>query len=232
MKSTFAVALCFISTLSFFACGGSQPSETTTTAEQTSANRSRALEGAGGESHSFCDATQQGREVSEYDTSGDDLPDVRRVFKRMGEDGYTRLVMICRESDLNADGRKDVVRYYNDEGRPIREESDRNFDGQMDTVFFFQEGKVVRQEVDESGDGRVDTKIYYDKGAPIRAERDTRSNASGTFVTTQFEYYEGGRTVRVGTDFDADGKVDRWDRDTEWSERQRLALEDNSPPSD
>lgn len=156
-------------------------------------------------------------EVSEYDTSGDETPDVRRVFRRIGDGPLMRLVLACREADLNGDGTKDVVRFYNEEGRPLREEMDRDFDGTIDTITVFQNGRVVRTELDENHDGRVDAKIYYDEsGATTRTERDIagRSTAS-EWHPDRWEYYEDGRMVRMGTDVDGDGRVDRWDRDAE-----------------
>lgn len=175
-----------------------------------------------------CDATKPNYEVSEYDTSGDDTPDVRKVFLRLGEGVLARLVLVCRESDLNADGRKDVVRYYSDEGKPLREEADRNFDGKMDEVTFFQEGQILRQEFDSTHDGKVDTKIYFDAGKPLRAERDLKARSTAErWQPDRWEYYEDGRVVRMGTDVDGDGKVDRWDRDM--SIRRGPDLGDTSP---
>lgn len=189
-------------------CGSSAP---------PTPRRTRAASAAGAtgaEDEGRCEVTSD-REVSEYDTSGDSTPDVRRVFRRVGEPPLTRLVLACRESDLNGDGTKDVVRYYSDEGRPLREESDRNFDGQMDTITVFQEGRVVRTEIDENGDGRVDLKIFYDDaGAALRTERDMQGRSTAeTWRPDRWEYFEDGRMVRMGTDLDGDGRVDRWDRD-------------------
>jgi len=153
-------------------------------------------------------------EVSEYDTSGDDQPDVRKVFLRVGEGTLARLVLVCRQSDLNADGNKDVVRYYTEEGRPLYEEADRNFDGRMDEVTIFQEGQILRQELDGNNDGKVDTKVYFDAGKQLRAERDLTGRSSAErWQPDRWEYFEEGRVVRMGTDVDGDGKVDRWDRD-------------------
>lgn len=167
----------------------------------------------------LCDASGSDREVSEYDTSGDSNPDVRRVFRRVGDPPITRLILSCRESDLNGDGTKDVVRYYNDEGRPLREEADRNFDGRMDTITVFQDGRVVRTELDGNADGRVDTKIFYDDdGDPARTERDLSGRStSDAWRPDRWEYFENGRMVRMGTDVDGDGRVDRWDRDHEYA---------------
>ena len=139
---------------------------------------------------------------------------MRKVFLRLGEGALARLVLVCRESDLNADGQKDVIRYYTDEGRPLREEADRNFDGKMDEITFFQEGQILRQEFDTQGDGKVDTKIFFDAGKPLRAERDLAARSTAErWQPDRWEYYEEGRVVRMGTDIDGDGKVDRWDRD-------------------
>ena len=79
-------------------------------------------------------------EVSEYDTSGDGKPDVRKVLLSIGAGVDARRVMICRETDVDSDGRKDVIRYYDDDGRSLREEADRNFDGKMDLAVVFQDG--------------------------------------------------------------------------------------------
>jgi len=164
-----------------------------------------------------CDTSGATTEVSEYDTSGDETPDVRRVFHRLGAGATSRLVLACREADLNGDGTKNVVRFYNDEGRPLREESDRDFDGSIDTITVFQNGRIVRTELDENGDGRVDAKIYYDdSGDAIRTERDTVGRSTETeWRPDRWEYFEDGRIVRMGTDIDGDGNVDRWDRDHE-----------------
>lgn len=167
--------------------------------------------GSGG---SRCDATAANREATEYDTSGDGQPDVRKVYLRLGIGDSSRLVMICRESDLNRDGKKDVIRYYDDEGDSIREDSDRNFDGRIDLSTAYEDNRVVFKEEDNNYDGVIDARIYFDNGQVVRAERDLvgRSGA-GSFKPTRWEYYENGRMVRMGTDLDGDGKVDRWDRD-------------------
>lgn len=197
------------------ACGGGQTQQHGRRRSTSSGDAQHAAV----EDHGRCDTTSPGMEVSEYDTSGDSTPDVRRVFRRVGDAPLTRLVLACRESDLNGDGIKDVVRFYNDEGRPLREEADRNFDGTLDTITIFQDGRIVRQEMDDNADGRVDSKIYFDdEGHPIRTERDLAGRSTATdWHPDRWEYYENGRMVRMGTDLDGDGRVDRWDRDHEFS---------------
>jgi hypothetical protein len=173
-----------------------------------------------------CKPDGPGYEVSEYDTSGDNTPDVRKLFKVMGEGSLARLVLVCREADLNGDRRKDVVRLYNDEGAPIREEADRNFDGRIDEISEFTNGRIVLQEIDTNGNGMIDTKIFYENGQPVRAERDMANRSTATkWRPDSWEYYADGRTVRIGTDVDGDGKVDRWDRDEERLRNSALATQ-------
>jgi hypothetical protein len=207
-----SLALCLV----LPACGGGE--------QQRRSGRSEDMEGTERpeDDQGRCETEGPDREVSEYDTSGDEYPDVRRVFRRVGTPPLVRLILSCREADLNGDGIKDVVRYYNDEGRPIREESDRNFDGRIDMITFFQDGRVVRQEIDSDYDGRVDTKVFYERGRVVRTERDLAGRSTaGSWRPDRWEYFEDGRMVRMGTDLNGDGTVDRWDRDAQWSEQQR-----------
>jgi hypothetical protein len=193
---------------------GSSQTETTSGGEKADAGR--------------CMPNGPGYEVTEYDTSGDDTPDVRKLFKIMGEGSLSRLVLVCREADLNGDRRKDVVRRYNDEGRPIREEVDRDFNGTIDEVTHFTNGRITLREVDTSGNGTIDTKIFYEAGLPVRAERDMEGRSSvTTWQPDRWEYFSEGRMVRIGTDLDGDGKVDRWDRD-EARLRQSALATDNA----
>ena len=192
------------------ACSGTAK-DTSQTALDRAAALGQDIKGSGGER---CDASLPGREPSEYDTSGDGNPDVRKVYMSLGAGVEARLVMICREIDVNGDGSKDVIRYYDDEGRSLREESDRDFDGKMDLALVFQDGTVERRESDDDGDGDIDTKIFYEEGKPMRAERDLAGRSTATeWRPNRWEYYEDGRVVRMGTDLDGDTRVDRWDRD-------------------
>ncbi len=204
------------------ACGGAAVQEET----QPTLRTSEGLAGAtsGGEAGQLCNSNAEGVEISEYDTSGDEIPDIRKVFRRVGSGGTIRLVLICRETDLNGDGVKDVVRYYTEEGRPLREESDRDFDGRMDEMVHFHNGRVVRIEQDTSGNGRVDAKVFYENGRPVRGERDLAARSTPEeWKPDQWEYYQNGRMVRVGTDIDGDNNVDRWDRDEDL--RKKLEAE-------
>jgi hypothetical protein len=174
--------------------------------EQESADR--------GSGSSRCDASLANRDATEFDTSGDGRADVRKVHMRLGVGDTARMVLICRESDLNADGKKDVIRYYDDDGQSLREDSDRNFDSRIDSSTAYQDNKIVLEEQDNNFDGVIDARIFYRDGKPLRAERDTAGRSEGgSFHPDLWEYYEEGRMVRMGTDMDGDGTVDRWDRD-------------------
>jgi hypothetical protein len=180
-------------------------------------------------------------EVSDYDTNGDDQPDVRKVFLVFEAGRDRRTVLICREADLNGNGIKDMVRYYDDEGNPVREEGDRNFDGNVDVITHFDAGEVVIKELDENFDGRIETKLFFESGQVIRVERDLAGRDPKVFRTDRWEYVEGGRIVRIGTDLDGDGKVDRWDRDMELESERRaeelrrrreVGADDDADPDD
>ncbi len=211
--------LCLLS-VAVVGCGTKDPKPVTSPGAEGAASTSGGEVADGGR----CVPDGAGFEVTEYDTSGDNSPDVRKLFQTMGEGSLARLVLVCREADLNGDGRKDIVRLYTDEGRPMREEADRDFDGRIDKVTHFTNGRVSLQEIDTSGNGMIDTKILYENGQPERAERDmaNRSTAS-KWKPDRWEYYADGRTVRIGTDLNGDGKVDRWDRDEERLRNSALA---------
>lgn len=214
MRKEFLAALLLVG-----ACGGDD-ADANDNQEQSSGGEA-ASDGRPASDGGRCDTSRPNTEMSEYDTSGDTEPDVRKVFLVTGEGVNRSHTLICRETDLDGDGVKDVVRYYDDEGRPTLEESDRNFDGRIDQHTYFEEGHIARLEIDANGDGRVDHKIFYEHGHPIRAERDVSGRSTPEqWVPDRWEYYDHGRVVRVGSDLDGDGQVDRWDRDGAWQRAQ------------
>jgi hypothetical protein len=207
--------------LGLAACGSSEATAAKPKTPDKNAVSEAALKGSG---DPRCDSTLKGREFSEYDTSGDEIPDVRKVFVRIGDANTSRLVLICRENDVNHDGIKDVVRVYDDDGRPVREDADRNFDRKRDQTTIYQSGEIVVQEFDNNFDGRLDTKLFFNGGKQIRAERDLAGRSTDSqWHADRWEYYEGTKMVRMGTDLDGDGKVDHWDRDAAWKKQQEAA---------
>lgn len=158
-----------------------------------------------------------GRELL-VDLNQDGRPDVRKVFKSVGEDE----VQVCREADLNFDGTKDVFVYFEDTGRILRDEVDLDFDQRIDIVSYWSNGKVVKQEIDTNSDGLVDRVRYLQNDQPIRLEGDT----DGDGRVDLWEYYVSGRLVRVGTDENGDGKADKWFRDNFTEESHEAAVEE------
>lgn len=203
------------------ACGGEAANAPKTKTADPNAPSPESLKGSG---DPRCDSTVKDREFSEYDTSGDDVPDVRKVFVRVGDANTSRLVLICREADVNHDKVKDIVRVYDDEGRPLREDADRNFDRKFDQTTVYQSGEVVERSFDDNFDGKTDTKIFFNRGAPMRAERDLAGRSTPEqWRPDRWEYFEGGKVVRMGTDGDGDTRVDHWDRDAAWRRAQEAA---------
>jgi hypothetical protein len=150
-----------------------------------------------------CDT--KGRRAVEVDLNQDGKPDVRKVYGK-GPEGE---VLVCREADLNYDGINDVVYFYDDIGRVVRDEVDLDKDGKIDIISTYIDGKIVKQELDTNSDGVIDSVRYLENDLPIRFEADT----DGDRRIDHWEYYEDGKLVRIGMDKSGDGKADEWYRD-------------------
>jgi len=161
-----------------------------------------------------CEGEGEGYRVENLDLNHDTIADVRKVYATVTKYDIEKEVMICREADINFDGRKDIIRYFSDEGRPLREELDMDFDGKIDVVNYFENGKIVKQEMDTNFDGLVDIWNYFADQDLVRSERD--SNKDGQ--PDVWEHYSNGELKRIGYDVDGDGKVDRWERSDEEEE--------------
>ncbi len=184
--------------------------------EQSSAARRRTDYGGVGGDTSLRDPQDDGRRcptAEDYieeslDTNGDNVADVRKVYRPEGEGADLRKVLVCREMDLNGDGRKDIFRFYSEQGRPRREMTDGDFDGEIDSITFFEEGRMVRQELDRNHDGRPDEVRHYTRGLLVRVERDDNHDGE----TDVWEHWSEGRLLRIGYDTDRDQMVDFWHR--------------------
>jgi hypothetical protein len=205
--------------LSFVSCGASEPPAPKQAAEEGPRPR-----GFAADDRSRCDYLGRvDREASETAGPGSAYPNIRRVFATFGEGETRRRVLVCREVDTNLDGRKDLVRTYDDQGEPVSELADTNHDGTIDTWVKFVAGRIARVDIDTNGDGRPDETRYYTKGRLSRVQRDTNQDGR----VDVWEIYTEGRLQRMGVDLDHDGHVDRWDRDEilarELAEREREA---------
>lgn len=148
-------------------------------------------------------------EVAETVGPGALRPNVRRVYKTLGEGNRLHRTLVCREIDANLDGIKDVVRTFNAKGEALHEEADSDYDGKVDVWIKFVDGRIAQQDVDTNGDGKPDVWKFYTNGQLQRIRRDR----SGDGKPDVWEIYAKGRLERIGTDENADGHVDRWDRD-------------------
>jgi len=159
------------------------------------------------EDRSRCDP--EGKRVEKTDLNNDTVVDVTNVYATVSKHGIEHEVLVCKETDLNFDGKKDIIRYFSDEGRPLRQEVDLDFDGNIDVISYFEDGKVVRSEYDTNFDGKVDMWNYYQQGNLLRSERDR----DGDGKLDEWEHFDKeGNLLRIGYDTDGDGKVDHWER--------------------
>jgi hypothetical protein len=148
-------------------------------------------------------------EVSETSGPGAIRPNVRRVFKDVGEAESRHKVLVCREVDTNLDGIKDVMRTFNAKGEALKENADTNYDGKLDDWVTFVNGRMSEEDVDTNFDGAADVWKYYKDGKLTRVKRDRNFDGKPDV----WEIYNDGRLERMGLDDSFDGHVDRWDRD-------------------
>ncbi len=135
-----------------------------------------------------------------------------------------------KERDLNGDKRPDIIRYYDETGRLIRQEEDSRLDGRLDTWTFHEDGRPVRKESDTNGDGKVDLWAFYnEKGNLVRTEVDSDADnhrdhvilyAQGEMVKERrytpglepprfVATYANGLQTRKEEDTDGDGRINR-----------------------
>jgi hypothetical protein len=160
--------------------------------------------------HSMCEWRNHPElEVSETAGPGAIKPNVRRVFKDIGEAENRHKVLVCREIDTNLDGIKDVVRFFNAKGEAAKENTDSNYDTKIDVWAIYVNGRMSEEDVDTNFDGAPDVwKVYVD-GKLSRIKRDRNFDGKPDV----WEIYSSGHLERMGIDDNYDGHVDRWDRD-------------------
>jgi hypothetical protein len=161
-------------------------------------------------------------EVQETVGPGSIRPNVRRVYKWVGERDNRKKILVCREIDTNLDGIKDVARVFNEKGEAKHEEADTDYDGVIDVKIDFVDGRLAKEELDTKHGStaamfKPDVWKFYVDGEITRIRRNTKC-ANGKADT--WEIYRVGadkkmHLERIGNDLSCDGHVDRWDRDTE-----------------
>lgn len=140
---------------------------------------------------------------------GASVPNVYRVYDVSVDAENGRRVLRCRLADTDFDGILDVIRTYTEDGKPLDEQSDADYDGRIDTWVSYSRGRVLRQSHDRNRDGKPDEWKTYSGGHLARVQRD----ASHDGKVDTWEVYEQGRLRRLGRDTDGDQRVDQWYRD-------------------
>ena len=159
---------------------------------------------------SMCDwKNKADLEVSETAGPGAIKPNVRRVFKTVGDADNRHKTLVCREIDTNLDGIKDVMRTFNAKGEALHEQSDTDYDGKVDIWMNFVNGRLEEEDNDTNKDGKPDVWKFYVDGALNRVKRDRNFDGQPDV----WEIYNRGHLERMGVDDTFDGHVDRWDRD-------------------
>jgi hypothetical protein len=104
---------------------------------------------------------------------------------------YQHLSIIGTKShpyDSDGDGRTDQVMRFRD-GQLIEQSFDRNFDGQFDSWYYYEDGyQLTAARADDNFDGEADTIWTYTNGTLATSSVDTDFN--GTPDVTYFYKYE------------------------------------------
>jgi hypothetical protein len=158
---------------------------------------------------SRCD--DQGKQVVTLDANGDGKQDVIKLYVAAMQDGHATQQLVCKQTDLDFDGKIDLVQYYGPAGDVFIDEYSMDYSGKFNGRTFFQDGKKVRSEKDMDFNGKPDYFEFYEGGKLVRVERDR--NADGK--VDEWQYYEGGRLDRIGWDTTGSGRVDKWERNPE-----------------
>lgn len=224
-KTSVLAILSLLAASPLFGCS-STPSPKTVVAVDSKKGLTQAAQGVGDSRCEVDGRSDRVRVVSQ--ALGAEQGSIQRVYVTGANQEDGRRVVRCREVDTNLDGVKDLVRTYTDDGEPLLEQADSNYDGKVDTWVTFARGKVAHLEVDTNGDGKPDEYRVYSQGVLMKVQRDT--NRDGRIDT--WEVYEQGRLNRIGTDQDGDEKVDRWFRDAELVRREQAEAESEQKGAD
>jgi hypothetical protein len=95
--------------------------------------------------------------------------------------------------DLNRDGRPDVWRSYNRDGRIASVSVDTNFDGRSDVQEFYENGSLVRRESDRDFNDQIDLVQEFDQSTQqiVRSVADVNSDG----VADLLVLFQDGRPV-------------------------------------
>lgn len=108
------------------------------------------------------------------------------------------------EADRNFDGKIDLIGYYDKRSVMERSDSDDDFNGTFETRNRYRQGNIELSETDTNGDGSPDLSLFYSKGVIYSSKYI--NPASG--LPVRVEYYKLGKFTNVDVDTDKDGTLD------------------------
>jgi hypothetical protein len=108
------------------------------------------------------------------------------------------------ELDRNLDGKVDAVNYYNLKGLIYKSENDDNFDGTYETSYKYKQGNVYLHESDINQDGKTDLISNFENGMLTEVE------ISGPEVNSprKKQIYEMNKLVNAEFDSNGDGEYE------------------------
>ena len=111
------------------------------------------------------------------------------------------------ESDRNFDGKIDLWIIYGDKGRRVTQ-IDMNFDGRPDMYSYFQYGQRTKLEMDIDYDGKLDQVNEYRDGRLVKAQKNNKKG-------------------QMETVFDVTGRYSSQEKHTEYYENNPKPLQDS-----
>ncbi len=152
-------------------------------------------------------APVEGQIIVEIDLDEDGDAEVWNVYAVHEDGSRTR---VRKDTDLDNDGKADVISEFDGTGALRIERLDGDFDGTYEWVDHYQSGRRVFAEVDSDRNGTSDIFYYYatgedPEGVLERRERDTDGNG---LIDVWERYGDDGTIVVSARDTDGDGKPD------------------------
>lgn len=112
-----------------------------------------------------------------------------------------------RRTNFEVRGEGGVARYDPKTGRLSRIDIDHNKDGNLETFSYWDGARVLRIEIDGDGDRRIDRWEHYDSSNHLTKVGSSRRD-DGVEDTWSYPDHDG-RLLRVETDTDRDGAIDK-----------------------
>jgi hypothetical protein len=136
-------------------------------------------------------------------------------------DNDVRLSVIELKLDADGDDKPELIRYFDVESKLLlRQEEDRNYDGQLDATSTFEWGDLTQRTLDDDDDGQPDGWEVYRDGRLYRREVDRDRDG----VRDAFYDYVGESLVLEQHDADNDGRIDR---EIRYQNRRRTTAEED-----